>query len=497
MTFPIWGDEAFVAYSLLVRNFQGMLRPLEYGQFAPLLFMWAELGAFRLLGSSECALRLVPFLCGVVSLLWFWRFCRRTLDPAAGVLAMGIFAVSYYLVRHGAEVKPYAGDLLAAVALLDLGWRVHQQPTWGRWLTLLAVVVVGVWWSYTAVFVAGGVGLLLLVDLLNKPSRGALVGLGVYGLLLVGGFSIMYFFQAKGQRHAAEWITEIPTWKNAFPPREFWRWPLWLLGVHTGNMLAYPAGSKGGGSTATFVLMLIGGVATWRRDRSLVLVLLAPLGLNLVAAVLHAYPYGTSARICLYAAPAVCLLAGVGVWAVLRRWFDSIRAERGFLIAAGVLVAIGAAGMARDIVRPTKTAADAENRRVLRALAANTSPNDRWIIFNNEGDSSRGSFIGAYGGLGARFRFYVHTLSPVLTVWAPDPTKVKPPESQGRVLLLAYEADFGPGRSEELAGYVQQMTIRFGSPQAETYRLDHNERILAYWFRPSRRANGDRHDAGD
>ena len=40
---PLWGDECFVAANLIERDYLGLLRPLDYDQVAPVLFLWAEL----------------------------------------------------------------------------------------------------------------------------------------------------------------------------------------------------------------------------------------------------------------------------------------------------------------------------------------------------------------------------------------------------------------------------------------------------------------------
>jgi len=74
LQFPIWGDEAFICVNLLDRDYLGLLDPLDYKQVAPILFLWSELTAFRLIGGSELAIRLLPFLAGVGSLFLFWRF---------------------------------------------------------------------------------------------------------------------------------------------------------------------------------------------------------------------------------------------------------------------------------------------------------------------------------------------------------------------------------------------------------------------------------------
>ena len=120
--FPLWGDEAFVALTLIMRDFAGLSRPPEFFQIVPPGFLWAEWLVVRVLGSGERSLRLIPYLAGVVSLLLFWRFCRRVTTRRTVLVAVAIFAASFYPVRHATEVKPYAIDLLISLALTYLGW---------------------------------------------------------------------------------------------------------------------------------------------------------------------------------------------------------------------------------------------------------------------------------------------------------------------------------------------------------------------------------------
>ncbi len=508
LAFPVWGDEAFVAWNLLTRDFAGMTRPLEYSEFVPLLFMWVQLGVCRLAGFSEHALRLVPFLCGAGALLLFADFCRRTMRTPATAAAVGIFAVSYYLVRHGAEIKPYAGDAFAAALLLNLGWRVHERPSRGRWAALLIVAPTAMWWSYPSAFVIGGVGLLLLVDAWRRPWGWAWPALGAYGLLIGASFASMYLLYARPQRQAGEWIAHTETWRGSFPPvlRPL-ELPGWLLEVHTGNLVAHPVGGKKGGSTATLLLVLAGIASTWRRSRPVMIVLLGPAALNFIAAAMRAYPYGTSARVSLHLAPAICWLAGEGLAAALA--FLSRRGTaagggpapgagttgqavsmRLFGVVAGVILLIGLGGIVRDVLQPYKTTADRENRRVLRELVAQLLPWDRLIVFNTPDPSNRwGHPLHPYGGYGARFRFYVSILSPVPVEWAPEPANVTLQED-GRVWLVAHDYDISPLPRDRLGAYAEALKESLGGRGVKVdhaeYVLDPHERIIIYRLRVER-----------
>ena len=127
LNFPLWGDEAFVAVNLITRGYRDLLRPLDYGQICPLLFLWLELTAVKLFGFSEWSLRLIPTLCSVASVFLFAHMAGRVTRGPARLLAVAIFAVAYYPIRHGAEVKPYSTDLLAALILLCAGDRVVED----------------------------------------------------------------------------------------------------------------------------------------------------------------------------------------------------------------------------------------------------------------------------------------------------------------------------------------------------------------------------------
>lgn len=483
LRFPIWGDEAFVAINLLGRDFVGMMVPLEYVQIVPLGFMWTELAVTRVLGLSEWTLRLFPYLSGMLSMGLFWAFARSVLEPRTALLAVAIFGSAYYPVRHGAEIKPYAVDLLVSLVLLSLGWAVYRQPqSRFKWIALVLFAPLAVWFSYPAVFVAGSVGLLLAYRVWRSPDSRGLTPLLWHALPLVASFAVMYRLYGQIQAKAAPWLTEIPMWQLAFPPVERpWRLPLWFLEIHTGNMLAYPVGGRDGGSTATFLLVVIGSIIIWRTCRPLLLVLLGPLPLTFLAAALHRYPYGGSARVSLYMAPAFCLLAGVGLSAVLKAGLPRRRVPAGIRVAALIMAVIAIVGTATDLLYPYKTFADQENRRVIRLLAGRTAPGDQWVVFNALTDLAYAPNLLGWGGLAARFRFYLTRLAPVPIHWAPPPEQVSDLPG-GRIWLIAYKDDRIPVQSDLFHPYLHALTERLGKPRRYLFPLSDREVIDLYEF---------------
>ena len=349
LNFPLWWDEAFVAVNLLRRDFAGLFRPLDYGQVCPLLFLWVEMTLVRVLGFSEWSLRLFPLACSVGGLVLFRSMATRLLSPLAAFLAVAILAVAVHPIRHSADVKPYATDLLVALILQTLAIRWWQGPDRaGRLWALAAFVPVSLLFSHPAVFVAGGIALAIGWPAWRSRRTNVRLAFVAYGLTLCVAYAMIFSVFTRPQASAAsEGMREM--WARSFPPLDsIVGLGRWLLVSHGGDMMAYPCGGEGGASGLSLLACAVGAVALWRSGRATVLaILLAPLGVAMVAAGLRLYPYGgpaphgSAARIMQYAAPGLCLLIGQGAASCLG-WMRSASARNRLLRLACVgLVVVG------------------------------------------------------------------------------------------------------------------------------------------------------------
>ena len=325
---PLWDDEAMLVLNFFTRGYAGLLRPLLWAQLAPPGFLWLTRATAEVLGYREWALRLWPALAGTLATVLFVPLARRVARPREALLAVGVFASSFYPLRHSTEVKPYSIDLLFSVTILLLAWSIGhgglRRPKLA-WATFTVVGAAGAWLSFPSIFVSGAATLWLLLGCLraaDPPRRGAAVAAVVSGAIVVASFACMYAsFHAVVTANSQEY-REMEMWAWAFPPTgRPWLIPWWLLDVHAGRMLAYPQGDNYFGSSITLLLVLVGGWTLWngrgRRRRLLSLCLLVP-AFGLLAAFLGLYPYGRTARTMLYAAPPIILLEGIGAWALLR-----------------------------------------------------------------------------------------------------------------------------------------------------------------------------------
>ena len=297
---------------------------------------------------------------------------------------MAILAIGYTPIRHGGEVKPYATDLLVALALIGLAVEWLRAPGRHRFLWALAALgPIAIGLSNPAIFVAAGVGIVLARPVLRTRSARAILPLGFYGAGVGATFlALLRLVNAPQASAVMDWMQVY--WADAFPPRSPLPLLRWLAEVHTSHMFAYPAGGDHGASTATTALMLVGAVAFVRRgSRTVLALLLSPFLPGLLAATIGRYPYGGSARTMQYVAPSIILLAGLGLAVGLARlprprWRERLPGR----VLAG-FVAIGLGMLVWDVTHPYKEPEDRSRRAFARRF---------WV------EESRGAELGLRPG---------------------------------------------------------------------------------------------------
>jgi hypothetical protein len=498
--FPIWGDEAFVAVNFVLRDYAGLTHALEHGQIAPLLFLWSEEWISSVLGYSEYALRLLPFLAGLASVPVFWMLARRMIESRSALIALAFFAASYYPVRHSAEVKPYSIDLLLGAALFLLWWGVlWKLRSHGRWTLLTITAAFGAWLSFPSVFISGGGALALLIVLATErsaqrpnsgnvelpPVRKLLAPFAVFASILSISFIAMYATVGQRQAEAGAFLLESSHWEFTFPPvDEPWKLFEWFYVVHTGNMFAYPSGGHAPGSIVTFLLFVLGAITLWRRGHGrLVILLLAPLPLLFIAAALRKYPYGGSARVALFYAPAICLLAGVGIDALFRRFFARDGGAGAVRVLLIIFCIVIAGGIARDLIEPYKNVRDREMKRLSALLMDESQPNDRWIIFGDFGGSPRVPDLYQWGGTAASLRFNLARYRDGEEIlWGPDPESL--PDAPRATRLLVYRDNREPFPEGLFEEYFAALEARLGpaTPVGRFLLGDEDEAIEIFRF---------------
>ena len=298
----LWLDEASLALNVLTRGFGGLLHPLDWGQAAPVGFLWLERAIAMHAETPDVFLRLLPWAAGVLLPWLLWELGRRFVGTAAGAFAAVAASGSMLALRYSTEAKPYSTDAAVAAALMLLAYQAGDAPRerW-RWWLLGGGIVLAVMLSLPSVFVIAALVAALAMDPEVRRSRDAqriaLPALGaavlLFGLLWVSAYGagassaalrsywapVMLSVTAHDFVIRVVRVLEELTWIPL-------RWTGSLLGTIVGTLL-----------------WGLGLVVVGRRRRSAAVLLAGPIACAMVASALGVYPL--SDRLAFFAVPGV------------------------------------------------------------------------------------------------------------------------------------------------------------------------------------------------
>ena len=301
----LWLDEAMLACNVVERSPLQLLKPLGYHQGAPPLFLLLVEISKTLFGSGELALRLVPFIASIVSLVFFSLIARDYLGRWISVAAVFIFAFMYPLVYYAQEFKQDSTDVAVAVVLTYLAVRVLKSSSS---VGLLAVSgCAAIFLSHPAVFVLAGIVLTLSVRFLGRRSATSFRAVAIPALLWAVCFGLDYTFFLRplsADRELHDY------WTGGYIPLSLSASTLRTTRHILASFVQY-LGYDGQWEMFFFALLGVGMIVSVSRRSTTAILTCSYLVFAGVASAIGKYPL--SDRLALYLAPAVVLLAAKGV----------------------------------------------------------------------------------------------------------------------------------------------------------------------------------------
>lgn len=376
----LWFDEFSIARNIVHRSASQLaFEPLGYNQVAPVGFMLLEKLISVSIGSSDLALRLLPFLCGLAALPLFLLLAERLLDGYAVPFAVAAFAIGAPFIRYTTELKQYGLDMAATLALSLIALRLRDpDSTATRCIFAGLAGAVLVWFSQTTVLVNAGIGAALVVDWLveskRKPQTRRAVFTTVPIWALASGAATIVSMRLMTPE-TKKFMHDF--WKGK-PRNAFFPWPLkeagdalWLWNQATDlfrdQVMRYRW------PVLYSVLAIAGLVALWRRNRFGALLLFGPFAVTVLAAVAQQYPFRT--RVVMFLVPALVLLVAEGA-----EWIRNI--------AGRLHPAFGGALMAALFISPVWTIVETpppyfteDYKSVLSNVRANRQPGDAVYVY--------------------------------------------------------------------------------------------------------------------
>jgi len=319
----LWLDEAQLALNIERHGVAHLLtQSLELNQGAPAGFLLIERLAADTLGKGEYALRAFPLFCGLVAIPLFVVLARRTLSPLAVPIAVVFFAASGPLIYYSSEVKWYATDTMAALAIAVMSTTLIGESVRLRRATVLGLLgALLIQLSFAAVIVAAAMGGVLFAVAAASRRRDRLVAVLPTLALWAGSSLVFLLFYVKtlSNYDLAGGSVAVGGSLAGGSGSDLLRRSLHQLKelsaaaeIHHANRSPWTLVT-----VAVALLAALGAVTLFRRRPLILTLLLAPGALVFVLGL--AGKYSILPRSILFVVPFVFLLSAEGIAAVARR----------------------------------------------------------------------------------------------------------------------------------------------------------------------------------
>jgi hypothetical protein len=161
----LWLDEAMLARNIVDRSLLNLIfTPLDYNQGAPILFLFIEKMSTFILGQNDFALRIFPFICGVLIVPLTIYIAMKLFGKVAGGVAGFLVAFNSTLIFYSDEVKQYSSDAFVAlvVTFFFFKWFNEKLTRSHFWKILLLGIITSIL-SHPSLFIFGGLVFVLWV----------------------------------------------------------------------------------------------------------------------------------------------------------------------------------------------------------------------------------------------------------------------------------------------------------------------------------------------
>lgn len=372
----LWPDEVTVASDALQRSYGQLMHVNPNGQAAPIGWFWATKASAQVFGPHELALRLLPFIASVVSMLLFPYVGRRLVGRWAMPAALLMFATAPHLIYYAAEAKQYSSDvaaLLVAIAVtLVISDRRPSLRLASAWALMGAVLV---WFSQPGILVVAACGLVLAARWVRRPgwSSAIVLAAGLPAAVLAIDYVLLLRQQSKSSLLQNYWVAGYPPKPLQVPSLARW------LYHDVEDLLQDPGALHHPALALLLGAMGLGLLARRRRtDIRAVTLLMLPLVVAVTVAVVRLYPLRQ--RLALYLLPLVFLLicAGLSIMdrPAQRPWVRATQATFALAVAVAVGVTVYPAA-ARGVEVFGRPIDHTVGRQALDFIAARYQPGDQ------------------------------------------------------------------------------------------------------------------------
>ena len=193
----LWLDEAFLALNIIEKTYFDLLKPLDYFQISPVLFLWIEKFTFSFF-NNDLGLRVFPILCYWLSIFFYFKFTQLLFkDIIITNVAVSIYCSIPFIFGYSVEIKQYVVDILAITSLFYFFIQaLNTSEKNNKWIYILTITgMICLFLSHISIVIITTISIVLLIKIFYiKLNRKWLIVIICWFIC----FILHYFFFLKG-----------------------------------------------------------------------------------------------------------------------------------------------------------------------------------------------------------------------------------------------------------------------------------------------------------
>ena len=147
----LWFDEAMLASSIMTRNYTDLVAfPLDWGQSAPVGYLYIVKALSNILGGNEFSLRLWSLISFLGCFFFLYKILHSVVQVKHPLLFALVFGMVPYYIYYSNELKQYMSDnMFVLLSLLLFGLYCKGNLSLLKITMMYSVII---WFSFSAVF---------------------------------------------------------------------------------------------------------------------------------------------------------------------------------------------------------------------------------------------------------------------------------------------------------------------------------------------------------
>lgn len=331
----LWIDEATLAINIIERNHFELLKPLDFLQMAPILFLQIEKLLVSLIPDSEYGLRLFPLICYLCSLFLFYKIINIFhKNPYTVIFSLSLFVFNATLIYYSSEVKQYMTDVFVLTAIFYFTLKSYKKERY-KYYWLGAVGAISLFLSNVACIILFSTGLYLLYDIyINRKNN--LIDLFVVSFIWISSFLVYYFFFIFDHPLMLQKVDSFLNYPYAFLPLnpfslQFYEF-FWLIGkTITCGLFRFTII----GGIIISILIIIGIVKLIGKKNIGIFILgVTPFIIHLLLSGFYLYP--VQKRTILYISVCICIICSFGFDFLINKLFPTLKNSKSKVLSLSI-----------------------------------------------------------------------------------------------------------------------------------------------------------------